>query len=551
MKKAYESVDEFRKDLAEYALRHNFATRYINSDSTKYVYGCRTKSCFFRAKLYKRLNGMWCLTTFREDHSCPIGGTLDHGPATSSIVSEKIQGMVDDNPSTLVKDISSFVRREFGETISYSTAWRAREKSRQAKSQERKEEFGHLTNFVTVLLSYHPDSVCDVALEDDHFQRIFVCPSPLIEAFSHSLGVIALDGAHLKSGFGGILLTASMFDCNMKIMLLAFAVVESECLASWMWFCDHLNVAANRSQISISVVVSDRDKGLKEAVATVFPSAGHRFCLRHLAANMRNKFGGKQAVERALYSLASQHSEDAFISLFDKLPGEVKTFLGRIEANSWAFFATKKPAFGLRTSNAAESMNAALCSIRELPPLSICLEIYKHTMTLMAKRRLTSFESFSEFAKKTLGECCQRGRRYNVSLASDTMGLVAVNNREYRVNLETSTCSCLQYQDLLIPCDHACAVCLSVNKSPQELIGNVYSADNYAAFYAPILQPITRDEVLGLGRKEIFPPVVRRQRGRPKKQRIPSQGENVGSTRCSNCGNSGHNRRSCNGYMGA
>jgi hypothetical protein len=41
------------------------------------------------------------------------------------------------------------------------------------------------------------------------FNEIFVCPSPLIETFSHSLGVVALDGTHLESGFGGILVTAA------------------------------------------------------------------------------------------------------------------------------------------------------------------------------------------------------------------------------------------------------------------------------------------------------------------------------------------------------
>jgi hypothetical protein len=87
--------------------------------------------------------------------------------------------------------------------------------------------------------------------------------------------VIALDGTHLKSGFGCILVTASMIDCNMGILLLAFAIVESEPLSSWMWFCDCVRVAIDRSEIERSVVVSDRDKGLKGAMATVFPHSSH------------------------------------------------------------------------------------------------------------------------------------------------------------------------------------------------------------------------------------------------------------------------------------
>jgi hypothetical protein len=176
-----------------------------------------------------------------------------------------------------VKDISSLVRREYGESISYSTAWRAHERRRQVNSRDREEELSHMTNFVATLHTTCPGSICDCVFDEvDRFQRIFICPSPLIETFSHSLGVIALDGTHLKSGFGGILVTASMIDCNMGILLLAFAIVESEPLSSWMWFCERVREAIDRSEIEISVVVSDRDKGLKEAVATVFPSSSHR-----------------------------------------------------------------------------------------------------------------------------------------------------------------------------------------------------------------------------------------------------------------------------------
>jgi hypothetical protein len=174
MNQCYDSVDAFRKDLAVYALKHNFATRYINSDSKKHVYGCRTKSCTFRARLYKRSNGTLHLTTFLQDHRCPLGGTLARGPATSSIISEKIRGMVDDNPSTLVKDISSLVRREYGESISYSPAWRARERSRQVNSRDREEEFSHMTNFVATLHTTCPGPICDCVFDEvDRFQRIF------------------------------------------------------------------------------------------------------------------------------------------------------------------------------------------------------------------------------------------------------------------------------------------------------------------------------------------------------------------------------------------
>jgi hypothetical protein len=78
-----------------------------------------------------------------------------------------------------------------------------------------------------------------------------------------------------------------------------------------MRFCERVRVATDRSEIEVSVVMLDRDKGLKEAVATVFPSANHRFCLRHLLAKMKNKFWGNSSIERSLFFLASQQTDEA------------------------------------------------------------------------------------------------------------------------------------------------------------------------------------------------------------------------------------------------
>ena len=47
----------------------------------------------------------------------------------------------------------------------------------------------------------------------------------------------------------------------------------------------------------------------------------------------------------------------------------------------------------------------------------------------------------------------------------------------------------------------------------------------------------------------ILPPDVRRRAGRPKKQRIPSSGEHVKRRgHCGNCGQFGHNKRSCTSH---
>jgi hypothetical protein len=70
--------------------------------------------------------------------------------------------------------------------------------------------------------------------------------------------VICLDGAHLKTKFGGILLTDIGMDPNDCIFPVAFAVVEVEDTNSWKWFLstlkDDLSIK-NTSAWTINAVI--------------------------------------------------------------------------------------------------------------------------------------------------------------------------------------------------------------------------------------------------------------------------------------------------------
>jgi hypothetical protein len=49
-----------------------------------------------------------------------------------------------------------------------------------------------------------------------------------------------LDGCHIKTKFGGQILTAADIDPNDCIYLIAIAVVEVESKATWKWFLQTL-----------------------------------------------------------------------------------------------------------------------------------------------------------------------------------------------------------------------------------------------------------------------------------------------------------------------
>jgi hypothetical protein len=72
--------------------------------------------------------------------------------------------------------------------------------------------------------------------------------------------VICLDGTHIKTKYGGQLLTAVAIDSNDGIFFIAMAVVEVECYPSWKWFLTTLKDDLNVINTSPFTIMSDKQK---------------------------------------------------------------------------------------------------------------------------------------------------------------------------------------------------------------------------------------------------------------------------------------------------
>ena len=72
--------------------------------------------------------------------------------------------------------------------------------------------------------------------------------------------VICLDGCHIKTKFGGQLLTAVGVDPNDCIYPIAMAVVEVECLVTWKWFLETLVSDLGIDNTSPWTIMTDKQK---------------------------------------------------------------------------------------------------------------------------------------------------------------------------------------------------------------------------------------------------------------------------------------------------
>jgi hypothetical protein len=123
------------------------------------------------------------------------------------------------------------------------------------------------------------------------FQALLVLPFACLRAFRHVRKYFTLDGAHLSSAYGGVLLTAAGLDGNDQIILLGWAIVPQEYDEWWRWFLNHWKAQLVSSESFAldgsqnKAFCSDRAKGLIAAVGEAFPRAHHYHCTQHMAEN--------------------------------------------------------------------------------------------------------------------------------------------------------------------------------------------------------------------------------------------------------------------------
>ncbi|XP_017644503.1 uncharacterized protein LOC108485170 [Gossypium arboreum] len=117
--------------------------------------------------------------------------------------------------------------------------------------------------------------------------------------------IVGLDGCFLKGYYGGYLHAAVGIDANNGIYPLAYAAVESENQASWLWFLELLAI--------------DLEIGLVEAICILFPNAKTRYCVRHLYANFKKAGFRTKELKDLLWKAARESTTKEFEDAIDEL----------------------------------------------------------------------------------------------------------------------------------------------------------------------------------------------------------------------------------------
>ncbi|GJV54814.1 mutator type transposase [Tanacetum coccineum] len=220
----------------------------------------------------------------------------------------------------------------------------------------------------------------DIHSTERKFKRVYVCLGPLKDGFkAGKRDLLGLDGCFLSGSYPGWILTAVGVDPNNGIYPLAYAIVESENKDSWKWFLECVGDDLDLFRNSNFTFISDRQKGIIPAIAESFPSAEHRFCLKHIYDNMKLSWRG-QLYKEMLWRCATSTTVQRFDKHMEKLKDfnkDAYEWLKKIPPQHWSrSHFSGRAHCDVLLNNMCEVFNRQLIDGRDKPIIT-CLEFIR------------------------------------------------------------------------------------------------------------------------------------------------------------------------------
>ncbi|GMY14097.1 MuDR family transposase isoform 1 [Fagus crenata] len=284
----FADVETCRRTLKDIAIGLHFDLRIVKSDRSRFIAKCNKEGCPWRVHVAK-CPGVptFTIRTLHGEHTCEGVRNHHHQQASVGWVARSVEARIRDNPQYKPKEILQDIRDQHGVAVSYMQAWRGKERSMAALH-------GTFEEGYRLLPAY-----CEQV-------------RPLLE----------FDKAHLKGKYLGSLLCAAAVDADDTLFPLAIAIVDVESDENWLWFISELRklLGVNTDNMPKLTILSERQRGIVEAVETHFTSAFHGFCLRYVSENFRDTFKNTKLVNifwNAVYALTAVEFESKIAEMVE------------------------------------------------------------------------------------------------------------------------------------------------------------------------------------------------------------------------------------------
>ncbi|CAN6357141.1 unnamed protein product [Urochloa humidicola] len=384
----FSSIDELREAISEYSIRNRVAINKPISDKKRIKAHC-AEGCpwFMWASFDSRAKGIM-VKTYEGKHTCKKEWEIKAFTAKYLAAHYLETFRADDRMS--LRNFSRIVQKEFNMTPSRSKLGRARRLAMKEIYGDEVDQYNKLWDYANELRRSNPGTTFYLNLDSGLFNTLYVALDGCKRGFLNGCRpLICLDGCHIKTKFGGHLLTAVGMDPNDCIFPVAMAVVEVECKASWKWFLQTLKDDLGILNTHPWTIMTDKQKGLIPAVREIFPDSEHKFCVRHLYQSFQVWFKG-ETLKNQLWACARSTSITQWTENMDKMKAlnkEAYEWLEELSPNTWvrAFFSDF-PKCDVLLNNNSEVFNKYILDARELPILSMIERIKCQFMTRVCSK---------------------------------------------------------------------------------------------------------------------------------------------------------------------
>ncbi|XP_034212988.1 uncharacterized protein LOC117625556 [Prunus dulcis] len=529
------------------ALRGHFEFKVQFSCTKRLLVVCCQRPCPWRVRASRIGEYNFMIVRCTTVHECDLRFVSDkHRQATAALVATSLKRKLKDcrtiyTPSDIMRD----VKHNFGCTIHYSKAWKARELALLSIRGSAEEAYYILPAYCYELERMNPGTKTHIQTdENNHFVYLFMAVGACIRGFRSSMRpVIAVDATHLKSKYKGVMFVANAFDGNRNIYPLAFGIGDLETDASWHWFFSKLHEAIG--ECPNLVIISDRNVSIENVWNKIFPTAQHGMCFYHMKGNMKRTFKLKKRDHILMHfeKAAKSYSIAEFDCHFRKIKRKehVAQYLEEAGLHKWSRAHMDGRRYNVMTTNIAESINSVLRFARMLPVVYLIGEIVNLLVKWFTERRELALNCTTtlcpNFGEKKLRNRLEDAARMNVVKVNNAQYNVLDGDMDGLVDLTNNSCSCRKFQLEQLPCKHVVAVCSFLKVSVYAKASRYYTRKTWMDAYSDSIYPVQPhgmwDTPEDVRSRVVLPPMARVMPGRRKKLRIPSQGEGTIRRKCS------------------
>ncbi|KAK8632300.1 hypothetical protein V6N13_072694 [Hibiscus sabdariffa] len=318
----FPNEETLKEVLRQYGRKNRYYVKFDINDRRRLrvvcKYGCPWK--LWASKTNSETE-IFQIKTFNDVHTCPK--VMKNKNITSKFLAKTYLHRWQRDRNYSDKLLRQEAEEDFVAIIPQSKCLRAKRYAMGILDGSYKEQFSKMYDYLGELRETNSGIRTICKLDARLFQRVYVCLDACKKGYiAGCRPILSLDGCFLKGHYTSYILTAVGIDANDGIYLIAYVAVEGEKFSSWCWFLLLLQTDLEISNSYHISFMSDRQKGLKEALEEVFPESKQRKYVRHIYNNFKSKEYNKG---KTLKDIVWKAARATYVTQYNKVMAEIYT----------------------------------------------------------------------------------------------------------------------------------------------------------------------------------------------------------------------------------